>query len=295
MEGLAEFTAAALSLLSTSRRAEQVAVEEHADREEIEAQSKLLEELNTNLQLLLGKADVTTRELTEANAVKDQFLSLVSHELRSPLTVILGYAKLLLRSQSQFSEEGRTEALVDIERQGMRLQKIIENLLMLARPEVITTDLNEPVPLYQVIQNVVENHKRYFPDRQFLLPSPDHRPIASGRTDFVEEILENLVSNAEKYSPGDTPIVLTLEEADGQIEVGVLDGGPGVDEEETEQIFSSFYRSAKTSTRAIGLGIGLAVCKLLVEKQGGTIWVNARPGGGSAFHFTLPAQVDSLG
>jgi K+-sensing histidine kinase KdpD len=149
--------------------------------------------------------------------------------------------------------------------------------------------------LYQVIQNVVENHRRYFPDRQFLLPPPSHRPIASGRTDFVEEVLENLVSNAEKYSPGDTAIAFTLEEANGQIEVGVLDAGPGVDEGETAEIFSSFYRSAKTSTRAIGLGIGLAVCKLLVEKQAGTIWVDERPGGGSAFRFTLPAQADSLG
>jgi signal transduction histidine kinase len=288
MEGLAEFTAAALSLIATGHRADQIAIRAEAGRKDFASQAGLLEELNINLQVLLGQADATTRELTVANEVKDEFLSLVSHELRSPLTVILGYTKLLLRTKSRLSEDGRREALVDIERQGTRLQKIIENLLLLARPEVAKIGLTEPVALHQVIQNVALNHQRYFPDRRFLLPSTTFRPVAIGRTDFVEEILENLVSNAEKYSPEDKPIEFVLEATHGYVEIAVLDAGPGVDDTERVEIFSSFYRSSKTSSRATGLGIGLAVCKLLVEKQSGKIWVTQREGGGSAFRFTLP-------
>ena len=114
--------------------------------------------------------------------------------------------------------------------------------------------------------------------------------MASGHPEYLVQVLSNLIGNAEKYSAPDQPIEIeSCVQADGAaIEISVLDRGPGVQKEDADAIFNLFYRARATMGMASGMGIGLSVCRRLIERQGGRIWVEERPGGGSAFRFLLP-------
>jgi len=118
--------------------------------------------------------------------------------------------------------------------------------------------------------------------------------IAEGQPEYLRQVLPNLVGNAEKYSPGAEPINLQARLGHEGVVISVLDRGPGVASAESEIIFQPFYRSGRTSTGVSGAGIGLAVCKLLVQAQSGRIWTQPRRGGGSVFAFTLPVAVEEM-
>jgi signal transduction histidine kinase len=127
--------------------------------------------------------------------------------------------------------------------------------------------------------------------------SGDPRPVVASSF-HVEHVLRNLMSNAEKYSPSSAPIEVQVERDELEVRVTVLDRGAGIPDEEQQHIFDPFYRSPRTSDHARGMGIGLAVCKRLIEAQGGRIWVASREGGGTVFGFGLPVvaedQIDSV-
>jgi two-component system sensor histidine kinase KdpD len=105
---------------------------------------------------------------------------------------------------------------------------------------------------------------------------------------YLEQVIENLVSNAEKYSPSDEAITIEIERTSDQVRIHVLDRGAGLPDGEMDRLFDAFYRAPSTSRKAAGLGVGLAVCKRLVEAQGGEVWAQPRDGGGSEFGFALP-------
>jgi signal transduction histidine kinase len=105
---------------------------------------------------------------------------------------------------------------------------------------------------------------------------------------YLEQVLENLFSNAEKYSPAREPITIDIIREHAEVKIRVLDRGGGISDEEASYLFDAFYRSDETSRRASGLGIGLAVCKRLVTAQGGRVWAAPRDGGGAEFGFAIP-------
>ena len=237
---------------------------------------------------LLREAQETAAELREASAAKDEFLGLISHELRTPITTIFGNAQVLRRHGERVTVEDRAAALSDIEQETDRLQRIIDNLLVLARMQAGQQVPTEPVLLGYLIGRLASKHLERFPARAVDVSVPEGLPPVEAEAVYVEQVLANLLSNAEKYSPAGQPIAIEAFVADDGVSVSVLDRGAGLGEGEHEQVFSPFYRSERTRAQASGAGMGLAVCRRLIEAQGGTIGAKSRSGGGAAFTFTLP-------
>jgi PAS domain S-box-containing protein len=228
--------------------------------------------------------------LRAANRAKDEFLGLVSHELKTPMTIILGNALLLSRA---VNEDDRSAMAADIRQEAERLHQIIENMLALARVDAGSTIEPEPVSIRRTAERVVASHRARHPWRQITVTYEDGLPAALAVPTYVEQVLVNFLNNAEKYSANDTPIDVLARTQSGDIHVAVLDRGAGVAADEAEAVFSPFYRSSRTADTASGFGIGLAVCKRLVEAQDGRIWLLPRPGGGSEFGFSLPVAEET--
>jgi two-component system, OmpR family, sensor histidine kinase KdpD len=215
---------------------------------------------------------------------KDEFLSLVAHELRNPVAVLVGSSDLLARGRVSGSEQ--EEVVKDISIEARRVQRLIEDLLSLSRfNEGLRPEL-EPILLNQVAASAVEEfHERY--SQPVTLNLEEGLPLAAGSTVQVQRVLSNLLSNAGKYSPRHSQISLEARLADDMLEINVLDRGPGVPVEDTSLIFEAFQRlPALEETR--GYGLGLAISKRLVEANGGRIWARNRPGGGLDVGFSLP-------
>ena len=243
-----------------------------------------------NIELYRELQSVAHR-LEHANAAKDAFLGMVSHELKTPITTALGNAKVLRRTIDSIDRETRDEALADIVESAERLNRIIEDLLALARLEQGDKLDVEPLILREIIANVIEEQRRRDPRRVFQLETSGSRAPILGAPTYIEHVARNLVSNAAKYSPSSEPIDVHVIRHEREVHVLVLDRGPGVPDEEREQIFEPFQRG-QGATRAPGLGLGLSVCRRVIEAQQGRIWCAPREGGGSEFGFALPLVLE---
>jgi PAS domain S-box-containing protein len=226
--------------------------------------------------------------LRASNAVKDEFLGLVSHELRTPVTTIFGNARLLRDRGDRLAEDARQSMIADIAHDSERLLGIIENMLLLTRLEAGPQPELEPNVLPHVVRKALESFLRRHPGRRVRITTePRHMIVDADRT-YVELLVENLLANAEKYSAPGTEIEVEVRACKGEAEVLVLDRGIGLSDVELADIFAPFYRSEEAKRQANGIGIGLAVCKRVVEAQAGRIWARPREGGGSEFGFALP-------
>jgi signal transduction histidine kinase len=238
----------------------------------------------------LERAGLHARE-REAQQLQEAFISVISHELRTPITTILAGSRLLRRQL----EDGTTadELAADVEAEADRLFRIVEDLLVLSRLERRNLMIaQEPVHLVHLIERVIASEARRWPTHTFVIPDtvpPRLVGVVRGEETYIEQILRNLLANAAKYSPsGSTVEVKVDNEADG-VAVRVLDAGPGIARAEVEQLFSLFYRSPATAASAAGAGIGLFVSRQLVDAMGGRMWARPRRKGGSEFGFSLAA------
>jgi PAS domain S-box-containing protein len=230
----------------------------------------------------------TAEALRASNAVKDEFLGLVSHELRTPVTTIFGNARLLRDRGQQLADSDRESMVVDIAGEAERLLGVVENLLLLTRLESGIHPDPEPQVLAHVTRMVIDSFARRHPNRTVeLIGEPRHLIVEADRP-YLELILENLLSNAAKYSPPEAPIEVEIRATSSEAQVFVLDRGIGLAATDMEQLFSAFYRSEAARNQSAGLGIGLAACKRVVESLGGSIWAHPRKGGGAEFGFALP-------
>jgi K+-sensing histidine kinase KdpD len=221
---------------------------------------------------------------------RDLLLGIISHEIRAPLTTIFGNAHLLLRRLEDLDVESRTRAISDIREEAERLNRLVENMLLLARAGGQAPIPTEPVLLERVLADVTSEHHKRFVQREVAVSIKPAGLMAEAQPDYTKQVIQNLLGNAEKYSPADQKIDVRVRCSGlNEMKISILDRGPGVPIAESEIIFQAFYRSDRTSTTVAGAGIGLAVCKLLVQAQSGRIWMQPRRGGGSVFAFTLPA------
>jgi K+-sensing histidine kinase KdpD len=232
----------------------------------------------------------------EAHRMQDAFISVISHELRTPITTILAGSRLLRRRAA--AEPSGDDLAADIEAEADRLFRIVEDLLVLSRLERRNLSIaQEPVHLYHLVTRVIASEARRWPGTTFVGPERAEVRVARGEETYIEQVLRNLLANAAKYAPiGSTVEVLVEDDADG-VAVRVLDEGPGIAREEVEQLFGLFYRSPATAATAAGAGIGLFVSRHLVDEMGGAMWARARPGGGSEFGFllsTFPIEDDDV-
>lgn len=232
--------------------------------------------------------------LQVSDAVRDEFLGLVSHELRTPVTTIVGNAHLLRDRSARLSEQQREAMLGDIATDAERLRGIVENLLLLTRLETGSSLEPEPQILGHVVRKSIESYSSRHPGRQITLHAePRHVIVESERT-YLEILVENLLSNADKYSPPNAEVEVVVSTLGDEAQVVVLDRGIGIEETEAEKLFEPFYRAETARTRANGVGIGLAVCRRVVDALGGRVWAQPRSGGGAELGFALPLAPEPL-
>jgi PAS domain S-box-containing protein len=229
--------------------------------------------------------------LTEALAVKDEFLGLISHELRTPITTILGNARVLTRETSAIGEDDRRAALDDIVAESERLRAIVADLLVLARAENGKRFDSEPLAVGRLVEECVEGFRRKYPGRRFEFAA-DYGPVANADRTYVWQVITNLLSNAVKYGQRDASVDIEVFAEGSEVRVHVRDRGVGIGDDERDRVFEPFYRSPATALRASGVGVGLTVCRRLVQAMGGDMWAIGRDGGGADVGFWLP-QVDT--
>jgi PAS domain S-box-containing protein len=228
-------------------------------------------------------------------ATRDAFLGILSHELRTPVTTILGISAILGRPGG-VPEAQRLELTQDVLAEAERLHRLVEDLLVLSRTEGDRLEFEaEPILIQRAIPPVVVVESRRMPDTRFVADiSPSMSPVAADAT-YVEQILRNLIGNAAKYGSGDGgEIRIEASEIDDEIVVRILDRGPGFDPGDADHLFDIFFRATRTAHSQTGAGIGLFVTKSLVEMMDGRVWAQPRPGGGSEFGFALPVMAPDL-
>lgn len=249
-------------------------------------------------EALIAKQEEQTRadELAKANQLKDQFLSIASHELKTPITTIRGLAQITLRRLSKQSElspeqEGIRITLQKIDEQTNRLNTLIEDLLDLSsiRAGKIHLQLKR-CDLGEVCCGVIED-QRLLTGRMIDLELPPEPVTLKADSDRLSQVVTNLVSNAIKYSPEDSSVQVRVGKRDKLAVIEVHDAGPGIPKEEQTRIFETFYRAPKAQASSKnGWGLGLAICKDIVERHGGRIWCESTPGEGSTFVVELPLR-----
>jgi signal transduction histidine kinase len=224
-------------------------------------------------------------DLEAAAALKNDFLGMVSHELRTPLTIVRGNASVLARRPDMPSDT-RREVVADLLRESERLSRIVDNMFVLARLDAGQLLPTEPVHLLKAVDHAVQQFQTdTHTDSQVSIRALAPDLVALATNEYVQQVLHNLLSNAQKYSPPGSTITITLAQAGTDAMISVADRGRGV--EKPEDLFRPFSRQSVDDTTQ-GLGVGLAVCKRLVEAMRGTIWVEPRDGGGSVFSFEIP-------
>ena len=235
----------------------------------------------------------TFRDLTVdrgLEAAKSDFIATLSHELRTPMTAVLGAAKTLLRDDITLSPELRHQLLEMIGAQGTRLTQITEEVLLANRLD--RGDLridSERVDLSQLVSDAVETMSHDAPESISLSAAGNGAAEAIGDRDRIEQVLVNLIDNAVKYSPDGGEVVVSTVPAAASVRVEVADQGIGIPPAEQEAVFEKFYRADPQHRAApSGTGLGLYICRELVQRMGGTIGVRSSPGGGSTFWCQLP-------
>ena len=232
-----------------------------------------------------------TREREIAQA-KSEFVSIVAHELRTPMTSIKGYADLILSGAAGSVSETQMQFLRVIRTNVERLAALVGDLLDISRIEAgrVKFDIR-PLRMDEVAREVVDSLQGEIVRRNLELEVdiPTHLPQVQGDRNRIVQVLTNLVSNAYKYTPPGGRITLALHRANGELQVDVSDTGIGIAPTDSDRVFERFYRADHDLVRQqTGTGLGLPIAKSIVEMHGGRMWVRSELGKGSTFSFSLP-------
>jgi signal transduction histidine kinase len=232
--------------------------------------------------------DITERK--DLEKLKDEFVGLVSHELRSPMTVITGGINTALSEWQVLSERDKRQLLEDAALEADSLSRILDNLLDLSRAQAGKLSLYpEFLDMSKLVRDTVKKIKLSATEQDIHVHFPKKlSPVRADRI-RVERILYNLLHNAVKYSPDGSSIEVFAVQGEQYLTVCVRDHGAGISDSEQAMLFQPFQRFAREeSGSAKGTGLGLLVCRRLVEAHGGHIWAESELGQGSSFYFTLP-------
>lgn len=238
------------------------------------------------LGLVASLHDITY--LKELDRMKGDFVNTVAHDLRSPLTAILGYVELIERAGSVSPQQ--MEFINRVKSSVYTTTNLIDDLLKLGRVEVGTLDEVKPVDMKLLVVNALANHQPHVKEKGQTLrlrKSNDLPPVMGSRVQ-LNQLVDNLISNAVKYTPPDGQIRVTLSQEENQLILHVADDGPGIPLEEQGQIFKKFYRASNAPAGVAGTGLGLAIVKTIVDNHRGRIWVDSKLGEGAAFTVVLP-------
>jgi two-component system, OmpR family, sensor histidine kinase KdpD len=224
----------------------------------------------------------------EAEKLRSTVLSSVSHDLRTPLTAISGASSMLMESGDECDRATRRELVESIYDEAERLNRLIGNLLDMTRLEAgAVTIQKEWQPLEEIVGVVLNRLGRWLQPRRVAVSLPADLPLVPMDGQLVQQVLTNLLENAAKHTPADTPIELSASANSDAVTVVVADRGAGITPGDEERIFDKFYRPSQ-SKNVRGVGLGLTICRAVVAAHGGRIWTENREDGGAIFRFTLP-------
>ncbi|HEY7417988.1 MAG TPA: ATP-binding protein [Ktedonobacteraceae bacterium] len=239
----------------------------------------------------LRQENMQVELLQRTDALRSALLSSVSHDLRTPLSSIKAAASSLLQEDVQWNEEERHSFVQAIIREADRLNRLVGNLLDMSRIEGgALKPEKEWYPIDELIHDVLDHLQPILQGREVRTSIADNIPPVEIDYLQMDQIMTNLIENVVRYTPSSSPIEISVGIKDKEVLISVADRGPGIPSGDLERIFDKFYRviSAKRKGSAMGTGLGLAVCRGLVEAHGGRIWAKNRTGGGAIFQFTLP-------
>jgi len=230
--------------------------------------------------------------LKRTDSLRSALLSSVSHDLRTPLSSIKAAASSLLQEDVQWDDETRRSFLLAIEHEADRLNRLVGNLLDMSRIEGgALKPEKEWYPISELIHDVLGHLQDTLQEREVRVSLPDDLPPVELDYLQMDQVLTNLLENAARYTLPCLPIEISGEATDEHVIIGIADHGPGIPPHDLERIFDKFYRVSGTVRRTssvMGTGLGLAVCRGLVEAHGGHIWAENRTGGGAILRFSLP-------
>jgi signal transduction histidine kinase len=250
--------------------------------------SPLYDEEGQLLNIIANVVDIT--RFREAEEMKSTFISVISHELKTPVALIKGYAGTLLRKDACWDAETLNEGLTVIEEESDRLTRLIDNLLDASRIQagVLKLELGD-VRLSQLAAKVVEGFRLQTEEHQFKLDFPADLPLVLADEERLRQVLSNLVDNAIKYSPGGGAIRVGGWSEPARVVVYVADEGIGIPAEGQKKLFQRFYRvDSSMGRRTQGAGLGLFLSRAIVEAHGGRIWLRSEPEKGTTVFFSLP-------
>ncbi len=257
--------------------------------EQMRQRTKKLELAHQELEERNEELRQAYRELQELDRLKSDFVSMVSHELRSPLTNISGAVELMLEEE-ELSDEYVRKMLGVVGDQSGRLIRLVQGILDVSRIDAgkLYLDLDE-VDILPLLKRVVSSLQATTVFHWFDVPATDDLPPVWGDEDRIEQIFFNLLDNAIKFSPSGGPISIQMEAGDEEIGISITDPGVGISAVKQETLFQKFHRlDSHDSRETYGHGLGLYITKGLVEAHGGKIWVESVEGEGSTFSLTLP-------
>jgi len=235
-------------------------------------------------------------EAVEANKSKSEFVSIVSHELKLPMTSIKGYSDLMLSGATGQLNENQTNFLTTIRNNVNRMATLVSDLADISRIESGNMRL-EPreVPVWDVIDEIVTLTRTQVTQKNqtVTVDIPEELPKAWCDRNRLAQILTNFISNANKYTPEGGAIVVQALRKDNLIQIKIQDNGLGMTPEDQQKLFSKFFRSSDDKVReAPGTGLGLSITRNLIELQGGTVWFESEFRKGTSFYFTVPIAKD---
>jgi two-component system sensor histidine kinase KdpD len=257
-------------------------------------QLHLLEALAHQIALALERARLAEEAqrahvLAETERMRNAILSSVSHDLRTPLATITGAASSLLQAEDALNPASRQELARSIYGEANRLDRLVRNLLDMMRLEAGAVQLQKDWhPFDEIVGAALSRLEGRLGGHQVNMQFPPDLPLVLVDGLLIEQAVMNLLENAVKYAPSSTAIELSIAVAERELVFGIADRGPGIPDGEERRIFDKFYRL--DPARAGGVGLGLTICRGIIEAHGGRIWAENRAGGGALFRFALPLE-----
>ena len=241
---------------------------------------------------LSQRAEEETRVNMQTEQMRSSLLSAMSHDLRTPLASITGAASTLRSQNDRLPLETKQELLESISDEADRLSRLVGNLLDMTRFESGGVELRRDLyPLEEIVGTVLQRMEPQLEGRAVTTELAENLPMVFVDDVLLGQVLWNLLENAAKYTPPGTPIEVAAFEQEGAVIVEVLDRGPGIPPGEEELIFEKFYRGNSKNVR--GAGLGLPICRAIIQAHRGTIQALTRDGGGTTFRISLPSESET--
>jgi signal transduction histidine kinase len=233
-------------------------------------------------------ADLEARR--RLDSLQDDFIAMISHELLTPLGFIKGYATTLLREDIEWDSASRREFLQIIDEESDRLRDLIDNLMDSSRLQAGTLHMNtQPLRLDMLLKDMATRARSRDENLKINVTIRTAGMIAQADPARLAQVFENLLSNASKYAPG-SPIDIILDRPDALARIAVIDHGPGIAPEHLPKLFKRFFRVPGQSISIRGTGLGLYICRQIVQAHGGEITVSSQPGQGTTFYIHIPVE-----